>query len=54
MSDATHADDIDLDALYSEFINAAKIAAGQALEEEKEEREIQEARETLLDLLAHN
>lgn len=54
MGDATHADDIDLDALYNEFINAAKITAGQALEEEKEEREIQEARQTLLDLLAHN
>ena len=46
MGDATHADDIDLDALYNEFINAAKITAGQALEEEKEEREIQEARQT--------
>ena len=54
MSDAIHADDIDLDALYSEFINAAKTAAGQALEEEKEEREIQEAQETLLDLLTRN
>jgi hypothetical protein len=54
VSDAIHADDIDLDALYNEFINAAKIAAGQALKEEKEEREIQKAQETLLDLLAHN
>ena len=54
MSDATHMDDIDLDALYCEFINAAKIAARQSLEEEKEEREIQEARETLLDPLTHN
>ena len=54
MSDATHSDDIDLDALCNEFINAAKTAAGQALKEEKEEREIQEAQETLLDLLAHN
>lgn len=33
MRDATHADDIDLDTLYNEFINAAKTAAGQALEE---------------------
>ena len=54
VSDAIHADDIGLDALYNEFINAAKIAAGQALKEEKEEREIQKAQETLLDLLAHN
>ena len=54
MNDATRADDIDLDALYNEFINAAKTAAGQALEKEKEEREIQEAQEILLDLLAHN
>lgn len=54
MSDATHADDIDLDALYNEFINAARTATRQALNEEKEEREIQEAQETLLDLLTHN
>lgn len=54
MNDAIHADDIDLDALYNEFINAAKIAAEPALEEEKEEREIQEAQEALLDLLTHN
>lgn len=52
--DATHAGDADLDALYNEFINAAKTAAGQALKEEKEEREIQEARQTLPDLLTHN
>lgn len=52
--DATHADNIDLDALYNEFINAAKIAAVQALKEEKEEREIQEARHALPDLLTHN
>ena len=46
--------DIDFDALYNEFINAAQTAAGQALAEEKEEREIAEAHETLLDILAHN
>jgi hypothetical protein len=54
MNDATHADDIDLDALYNEFINAARTATRQALDEEKEEREIQEAQETLLDILTHN
>jgi len=52
MNDAIHADDID--ALYNEFINAARTATRQALDEEKEEREIQEAQETLLDILAHN
>ena len=41
--------DIDFDALYDEFINAARAAAEQALVEQKEEREIAEARETLLD-----
>ena len=46
--------DIDFDALYNEFINAARTAAGQALTEDKEEREITETRETLLDLLANN
>lgn len=46
--------DIDFDALYNEFINAAQSAAEQALAEEKEEREIAKARETLLDLLANN
>lgn len=46
--------DIDFDALYNEFIHAARTAAEQALTEEREEREIDEARETLLDLLAHN
>lgn len=46
--------DIDFDALYNEFINAAQTAAGQALTEEREEREITEAQKALLDLLAHN
>lgn len=46
--------DNDFDALYDEFINAARTAAGQALVEEQEERRIQEAREDLLDLLARN
>jgi hypothetical protein len=46
--------DIDLDALYNEFINAARGAAKQALDEEREEREIQEARQELLDLFTHN
>lgn len=46
--------DIDFDALYNEFINAARTAAGQALAEEREEREIQEARQELLDLFTHN
>ena len=46
--------DIDFDALYNEFINAAQTAAGQALAEEREEREIQEARKELLDLFTHN
>lgn len=54
MSDATHTDDIDFDALYDESINAARAAAGQALTEEKEEREIAEAQETLLDPLIRN
>ena len=54
MSGATHVDDIDLDALYNEFINAARTATRQALNEEKEEREIQEAQETLLDILTNN
>ena len=54
MSDATYADDIDFDTLYDEFINAARTAAGQALAEEKEEHEIAEPQETLLDLLIHN
>lgn len=46
--------DIDLDALYNEFINAARTETRQALDEEKEERAIQEAQETLLDILTHN
>lgn len=46
--------DIDFDALYDEFINAARTAARQALTEEREEREIAEAQKTLLDHLAHN
>lgn len=46
--------DIDFDALYDEFINAAQTAAGQALAEEREEREIAEAQEALLDHLTHN
>lgn len=54
MSGTTHVDDIDLDSLYNEFINAARTATRQAVDEETEEREIQEARETLLDLLTHN
>lgn len=52
--DDTYADDINFDALYNEFINAARAAAGQALAEEKEEHEIAEAQETLLDPLTHN
>jgi hypothetical protein len=46
--------DIDFDTLYNEFINAARTAAKQALVEEREERETQEAREELLDLFIHN
>ena len=46
--------DIDFDTLYNEFINAARTAARQALDEEKEEHEIAEAQETPLDLLTHN
>lgn len=46
--------DIDFDALYDEFINAAQTAARQALTEEREEREIAEAQEALLDHLTHN
>ena len=46
--------DIDFDALYDEFINAARTAARQALTEEREEREIAEAQETLLDRLARS
>lgn len=46
--------DTDFDALYNEFINAARTTAGQALVEEREEREIQEARNELLDLFIHN
>lgn len=46
--------DIDFDALYNEFINAAQTAARQTLTEEREEREIAEAQKTLLDHLTHN
>lgn len=46
--------DTDFDALYNEFINAARTAARQALNEEREEREIAEARETLPTILANN
>lgn len=46
--------DTNFDALYNEFINAAQAAARQALNEEREEREIQEARQELLDLFTHN
>ena len=46
--------DIDYDTLYNEFINATRTAARQALIKEKEEREIRDAKETLLELLAYN
>ena len=46
--------DIDFDALYNEFINAARTAAAQALAEEREEREIAEARKALPTILANN
>ena len=51
---ASNETDIDFDALYDEFINAAQTAAGQALTEEREEREITEVQEALLDHLTHN
>ena len=46
--------DIDFDALYDEFINAARTAARQTLAEEREEREITEAQKALLDHITHN
>ena len=53
MSTPNETDD-DLDALYNEFINAARTAARQALAEERGEREITEAQKALLDLFTHN